>query len=79
MPQNDYLVKARSRSGRLVSSKMRALSEADALTRVRQQGLTPIAVEPVNSGLKREITFGKGRVKTKDLAIFSRQFATMLS
>ena len=79
MPQNDYLVKARSRSGRLVSSKMRALSEADALTRVRQQGMTPIAVEPVNSGLKREITFGKGRVKTKDLAIFSRQFATMLS
>ena len=79
MPQSDYLVKARSRSGRLVESKMRALSEADALTRVRQQGLTPIAVEPAGTGLKKEIHFGKGRVKTKDLAIFSRQFATMLS
>ncbi len=79
MPQSDYLVKARSRSGRLVESKMRALSEADALSRVQQQGMTPIAVEPANTGLRREITFGKGRVKTKDLAIFSRQFATMLS
>lgn len=79
MPQNDYLVKARSRSGRLVESKMRAVSEADALTRVRQQGMTPIAVEAANTGLNREIRFGKGRVKTKDLAIFSRQFATMLS
>ena len=45
MPQNDYLVKARSRSGRLVESRMRALSEAEALSRVRQQGMTPIAVE----------------------------------
>ena len=79
MPQSDYLVKARSRSGRLVESKMRALSEADALTQVRQQGMTPIAVEAANSGLRREIRFGKGRVKTKDLAVFSRQFATMLS
>jgi type IV pilus assembly protein PilC len=79
MPQTDYLVKARSRSGRLVESRLRAMSEADALTRVRQQGMTPIAVEATGTGLKREIRFGKGRVKTKDLAIFSRQFATMLS
>ena len=79
MPQTEYLVKARSRSGRLVESKLRAVSEAEALTRVKQMGMTPIAVEITNSGLKREIRFGKGRVKTKDLAIFSRQFATMLS
>jgi type IV pilus assembly protein PilC len=46
---------------------------------VRQQGMTPIAVELANTGLKRNISFGKGRVKTKDLAILSRQFATMLS
>ena len=79
MPQNDYLVKARSRSGRLVESRMRALSEAEALSRVRQQGMTPIAVEQANTGFNREISFGKGRVKTKDLAIFTRQSATMLS
>ena len=79
MPQTEYIVKARSRTGRLVESSMRAASEAEALSRVRLQGMTPIAVEPAHSGLKREIKFGKGKVKPKDLAIFSRQFATMLS
>jgi type IV pilus assembly protein PilC len=79
MAQTEYLVKARARSGRLVESKMKASSETEALTRVRQQGMTPIAVELANTGLKRNISFGKGRVKTKDLAILSRQFATMLS
>jgi type IV pilus assembly protein PilC len=79
MPQSDFLVKARSRNGRLVESTMRAASEAEALSRVRSQGMTPIAVEQKGTGFKREIKFGKGRVKPKDLAIFSRQFATMLS
>jgi type IV pilus assembly protein PilC len=79
MPQTDYIVKARSRTGRLVESTMRASSEAEALSRVRTQGMTPIAVEAKNTGLKREIKFGKGKLKAKDLAIFSRQFATMLS
>ena len=79
MPQSEYLVKARSRSGRLVESKMKAVSEAEALSRVRQQGMTPIAVELANTGLNKEIRLGKGKVKPKDLAIFSRQFATMLS
>jgi type IV pilus assembly protein PilC len=79
MPQTEYLVKARSRNGRLVESKMKAASEAEALSRVRQQGMTPIAVEQANTGLNKEIRFGKGKVKLKDLAIFSRQFATMLS
>ncbi len=79
MPQTEYLVKARAKSGRLVESKMKAASESEALSRMRQQGLTPIAVEATNTGLNMEIRFGKGKVKPKDLAIFSRQFATMLS
>ena len=79
MPQTEYLVKARSRNGRLIESKMKAISEAEALARVRQQGMTPIAVEVAGTGLHTEIKFGKGKVKLKDLAIFTRQFATMLS
>lgn len=78
MPSTEYVVKARSRNGRLVESKMQAASEAEALSRVRQMGMTPIAVELANTGLNKEIRFGKGRVKVKDLAIFSRQLSTML-
>jgi type IV pilus assembly protein PilC len=79
MPRTEYLVKARSRTGRLVESRMKASSEAEALSLIRQQGMTPIAVEIGGTGLNREIRFGKGRVTLKSLAIFSRQFATMLS
>ena len=78
MPQTEYLVKARSRNGRLVESQQKAISEAEALSRVRQQGMTPIAVELAGTGLNKELKFGKGKVKLKDLAIFTRQFATML-
>jgi type IV pilus assembly protein PilC len=79
MPQTEYLVRARSRTGRLVESKLTAASEAEALSQVRQQGMTPIAVEAAHTGLKMEIRFGKGKVKSKDLAVLTRQFATMLS
>lgn len=79
MPLTEYRVKARSRTGRLVESKLKAVSEAEALARVRQQGMTPIAVEAGGTGWNREIHLGARRVKLKDLAIFSRQFSTMLS
>ncbi len=79
MPQAEYLVKARARNGRLVESRMAAQSESDAIARVKGLGLTPIAVDRANVGLKREIRFGRGRVTTKDLAVVSRQFATMLA
>ncbi len=79
MPQTEYLVKSRARTGRLVESKITATSEADAIARVRATGMTPIAVEVTNKGLNRSIQLTKPRVKLKDLAIFSRQFATMLS
>lgn len=79
MPLTEYNVKARSRTGRLVESKLKATSEAEALAKVRQQGMTPIAVERGGQGLNREIRLTKGKVRLKDLAVFSRQFATMLS
>lgn len=78
MPQSDYLVKARSRQGKLVEQRLKASSETEAVGRIRQLGLTPIAVEVQNAGLKREIRLRKPRIKGKDLAIFTRQFATML-
>lgn len=79
MPQTEYVVKSRARTGRLVESKITATSEADAIARVRATGMTPIAVEVTNKGLNRSIQLTKPRVKLKDLAIFARQFATMLS
>ena len=79
MPLTEYVVKARARNGALVESKMKVVSEAEAISKVRQQGMTPIAVEVSGTGMNREIRLRKPRVKLKDLAIFTRQFATMLT
>lgn len=79
MAQSDYLVRARSRDGRLVESTISAVSEADALAKTKSQGLTPLAVEKVQrKGLNREIRLTKQRVSLADMALFCRQFATML-
>lgn len=79
MAQTDYRVKARSKQGRLVEQTVKASSEAEAAARIQQLGMTPIAIESVNAGWNKEIRFGGGRVKLKDLSIFARQFSTMLA
>lgn len=79
MPQSDYLVRARSRDGRLIEQRLTAATESEATSRVQQMGLVPLSVERTQQGLNREIRLGKGRVKLKDLAIFARQFAVMIA
>ena len=42
-------------------------------------GLTPIQVKQASTGLKMEINLRPGRVKLKQIAVFCRQFATMVN
>jgi len=79
MPQSDYLVRARSREGRLIEQKLKSSSETEALQKIQQMGYAPLGVEPAGQGLNREIRLGSGRVKLKDLALMSRQMSTMLA
>ncbi len=74
--------KARDSAGRAREGTVEGTDQAVVLSRLREMGMTPLSVEEKPStGLKREIGFPgrKGKVKTKELAIFSRQFATMIS
>jgi len=74
----DYTV--RDVNGKHVSGKMEAVDEAAVVARLRAQGHAPLAVKPAGTGLNREITLpGSDRVPLKDLAVMSRQFATMIS
>lgn len=75
----EYLVRARARNGALVENKFAGSSENEIKERVAAQGMTVISIEQAGTGFKKEIRLGKGKVKLKDLAIFSRQFATMLN
>ncbi len=71
--------KVRDRSGNLVTGQLVGDSELLVLQKLREQGLTPIEVRKANAGLRMEINLRPGQVKLKDLAVFCRQFATMVN
>jgi type IV pilus assembly protein PilC len=71
--------KVRDRTGKLVTGQLIGDSETLVLQKLREQGYTPVQVKKANAGLKMEINLRPGRVKLKDLAVFCRQFATMVN
>ncbi|WP_345761942.1 type II secretion system F family protein [Diaminobutyricibacter sp. McL0608] len=76
-----YAYKGRDAEGKIVKGRVDATGESQVAARLRTMGLSPIAIEeaPEGTGLNRELnlSFGSG-VKLKDLAIMSRQMATMI-
>jgi type IV pilus assembly protein PilC len=65
--------------GKKTKGKVEAASEDAAIHALRQQGVVPLSVTESGTGMRREVKipgFG-GKTKLKDLAVFSRQFATM--
>jgi type IV pilus assembly protein PilC len=76
-----YAYRVRDREGKMLGGTLEADSEEAVVTRLRQLGYSPISIEAEKSaGLKTELRLpGAGRVKLKDLALFSRQFATMIN
>jgi type IV pilus assembly protein PilC len=76
-----YAYKVRNREGKMLGGTLEAESEDAVISRLRQMGLAPISIEAEKgAGMKTELRMpGTGRVKLKDLAVFSRQFATMIN
>ena len=76
-----FRYKARDTAGRPREGTVEGADQQVVVARLRELGMIPLSVEEERTtGLKREISFpGRGKVKLKDLAIFSRQFATMIA
>jgi type IV pilus assembly protein PilC len=77
-----YAYRGRNKAGRVVRGRVDALSESAAVTAMRGMGLSPIEVKEASStGLQMEIgpALFRKRVGLKDLAVLSRQMATMIS
>jgi type IV pilus assembly protein PilC len=75
-----YSYKVRDQRGKLVEGRVEAPTEAAVAEKLISMGYAPLEVKLANSGLQKEITFGPPkRVKLKDLAVFARQFATMIN
>lgn len=76
-----YQYSVRDRAGKLVSGSIAAESEALVVARLKAMGYAPVSLTKSSAGLKKEIQipgFG-GRVKMKELAVMSRQLATMIN
>lgn len=81
-PSRNWAYQARDGAGKLVKGKIEAPTESAAIDRMRTLGLSPVKVSEsvAGTGLNREIEIGGGkRVGLKDLAVLSRQAATMVA
>jgi type IV pilus assembly protein PilC len=74
-----YEYAVRDRRGQLVEGKLEAQNEAALVAMLRSKGYAPVSVKETGGGMNREIKLpGGDKVGLKDLAIASRQFATMI-
>jgi type IV pilus assembly protein PilC len=74
--------KVRDKSGSMKTGTLDAESTSQVAAKLKQMGYAPISITQANSGMSKEIRipgFGKPKVKLKDLAVFGRQFATMIN
>ena len=77
---DSYAYRVRTKEGRVIAGKMEADGEAAVATRLRSQGMVPVQItKESTTNLQMEINIFPEKVKLKDLAIFSRQFATMIN
>ena len=76
-----YKYRARDYTGKIVEGTIEADSSQLAMTQLRSQNLIVTKVEKTKAGAPSfdfNNIFGGAKVTTKELAIFSRQFATMI-
>jgi len=73
-----FQYKVRDRAGNVTTGSLIADSEALVLARLREQGFTPLDIQRKKKSIG-QIEFGGKKVKLKQIAVFSRQFATMVN
>ncbi|MBI1377159.1 MAG: type II secretion system F family protein [Frankiales bacterium] len=77
-----YEYAVRDRSGSIVTGKIDADSPAAVASKLKSMGYAPVKISVVkNSGLQMELKLPKlgAKVSLKELAVFSRQFSTMIN
>jgi type IV pilus assembly protein PilC len=79
-----YAYTGRDASGKTVKGRVDAPSETSVVARLRTMGIAPVSIQQVaaGAGLNRDISLGglfDKKITLKDLAVMSRQMATMIS
>jgi type IV pilus assembly protein PilC len=81
MATTTFEYSVRDKAGKLVTGTLDAESQAQVAQRLKQMGYAPVNIRKSSAGLKTEIRLpgSSPKVKLKDLAVMSRQFATMIN
>lgn len=77
-----FAYKVRDNQGKVLEGKLEAENVALVADKLRQMGYVPLSIDAQrDSALKSEIKIPglSDRIKLKDVAVFSRQFATMIN
>lgn len=77
-----FAFQARTAAGIVSRGEIEANTEAEARVRLRGQGLDVVTITRSGAGAKvaaKQASFFTPRVKTRDLQIFTRQFATLIN
>ena len=72
----NFKYKGRNKEGKIIESKIEAKNIDEAKSMLKAQGLQIISIN--RDWASMEIKFGSG-VGVKDITLFTRQFATMIS
>ena len=82
MATTTFEYSVRDRGGKLITGTLEADSQAHVAQKLKSMGYAPVSINKHSAGMKTEIKIpgmGSKKVKLKELAIFSRQFATMIN
>src|SRR4051794_10527485 len=77
-----FQYEVRDRAGNVKTGTLDAESQGAVASRLKEMGYVPTKISAANAGMNKDIKIpglGGKRVKLKDLAVFSRQFATMIN
>lgn len=76
----DFEYTAQTHSGQIQKGTISAHDKDGALDALRNKGLRPVVIKPKEKvGLKMNLNLPGSKVKTKDIVIFTREFATMIN
>ncbi len=77
-----FTYKVRDRQGKLITGRLEAETVSLVAGKLRQMGYVPVSIESnEKKSLARDVRIPglSGRIKLKEVAVFSRQFATMIN
>ncbi|WP_245155051.1 type II secretion system F family protein [Nocardioides sp. 1609] len=78
MSVGHYDYKVRDADGRFREGRVKAETQSAVAEKLMAMGYIPLEVKEAGTGLQKELSLGRKRVKMKDLAVFARQLATMI-